>query len=101
MLYLLRDLQDGVIIPHSAEEATMNSAYTVVVLVSLVADFIALYALLRQRDIPLDTCFIISLTVADLLFGGTVFAMGTSNSKSLRGDSFNYLATNAYPCLLY
>lgn len=87
MLYLLRDLQDGVIIPHSAEEATMNSVYTVIVLVSLLADFIALYALLRQRDIPLDTCFIISLTVADLLFGATVFGMSISNSEFVAGDS--------------
>lgn len=69
MPYLLKDLHDGIIIPLSAREMTTNRVVTVLTFVSLCADIAAIYALVKQRNIPLDSRFLISMIAADFFFG--------------------------------
>ena len=71
MQYLLKDLQDGILIPFTHEEHSTNLFFIIVTLVSLVSDVVAIYALLKQKSIPFDSYYIISLTVTDLAFAIT------------------------------
>lgn len=68
MPYLLKDIHDGVLIPFTASEMASNTAVSVLTMLSLCFGTLAIYALLKQRDVPLDTRFILSLLFADLFF---------------------------------
>ena len=69
MPYLLKDLTDGVVIAFSFSEIAVNIALSIFTTMSVLADLIGLYALLKQRYIPLDSRFIVSIITADFLFG--------------------------------
>jgi hypothetical protein len=79
MVLLLRDLQDSVIVPFSSEASIANSISMSFVVSSLLADMLAIYALVKQQDIPPDTLFILSLIFADLFFGGTALVLTVAN----------------------
>ena len=69
MPYLLKDIHDGVFIQFTASEMASNAAVTVFTMLSLCFGTLAIYALLKQRDVPLDTRFILSMLFADFFFG--------------------------------
>ena len=89
MQYLLKDLQDGVLIPFTEEEKSTNLFFTIITLSSIIADIIALYALLKQKSIPLDSLYIVSLTVADLAFGVLCGVFLFTNGESCSWHSFS------------
>lgn len=67
--YMQRDIQDGVLIPFSMDERGTNIVSVVLTVISLGADSLAIYALVKQRYIPLDSRYIISIVCADLCYG--------------------------------
>ena len=77
---LLRDLQDGVIIPLTSEELSIAWVAIPIASISAIIDTVAIYALLKQRNIPLDTFFIISLACGDLIFALLVLVMEIINT---------------------
>ena len=72
-------IQDGVIIPFTASELTTAIAALPFFSVSLFADIISIYSLLKQRNIPLDTRFIISMIAADLGYALTCLIIAIIN----------------------
>ena len=81
MSYLLNDIHDGILIPFSDTEMASVIALSFFTLASILADLIAIYAIVKQRDIPLDTRFILSLILADLLFSLLCAALETTNGE--------------------
>lgn len=69
MVYYYKDLHDGIVFPIFTGEQTAELITGLVLgVLSSAADFLCLYALVKQRNIPQDSFFIISLTCADLAF---------------------------------
>lgn len=81
MSYLVNDINDGVLIPFSETEMASIKALSFFTLVSILADLMAIYAILKQRDIPLDTRFILSLVSADFLFSLLCAALEITNGE--------------------
>lgn len=74
---------DGSIIPFpDIVVLQIMRAVLALVYLSTLLDLLLLYALLKQRSIPVDTLFIISLTVSDLIFSVTMVIINTINGKS-------------------
>ena len=74
-MYLLKDITFE-LIPWSNDIVFATSLIAIELLLGLIVDSIIIYALLKQRDIPIDSQFILSLTVADFLFCFCFTAMG-------------------------
>lgn len=90
MPYLLKDLADGVVIPFSSSETAANIALSIFTLVSVLADSLAIYALLKQRSVPLDSRFIVSIITADFLFGLVCVIIQIINGKLPLLDAIMY-----------
>ena len=79
-MLLLKDFPaDGSVIPFSSQ----SSYYVLYLLVSelgiaIIVDVIVIIALIKQQQIPIDTLFILSLSIADLLFGVWIFVLGVT-----------------------
>ena len=82
MPYLLKDLTDGVVMPFSSSETAINIALSIFTIMSVLADLIAIYALLKQQSVPLDTRFIVSIITADFLFGLVCVIIQIINGRS-------------------
>lgn len=74
-MYLLKDITFE-LIPWSNEITGFTILIVAELFLGLLVDAIIIYALLKQRDIPIDSQFIISLTVADFLFSFFFTGMG-------------------------
>jgi hypothetical protein len=62
------DIHDGVLIPFSSREKMTNIVCLVLLIFSSAADCLAIYALVKQRYIPLDSRYLLSIVCADLFF---------------------------------
>lgn len=81
-MYLARDFpSDGSMIPFTDRQQTM--AFIAISEIGLCIPFgiLFLYALCRQRNIPMDSQFIISMIAADLAFSGMELILGSWISK--------------------
>ena len=96
---LLRDLIDGVVVPFSTEQLASNSILSVAASLSLFADILAIYALIKQGNIPHDTYYIISLTFADLGFALQAAIISVINGKSVLPialiETYQYIGSNS------
>ena len=89
MPYLLKDIEDGVLIAFSRSESVTNIIAAVFTIISVGADSLAIYALVKQRYIPADSRYLLSIVCADFCFGVIGIFTYTSN-----GNYFDWLATD-------
>jgi hypothetical protein len=66
-MILLKDITYD-IIPWSHEIMITTMVLVSELLLGIIIDILIIYSLLKQRDIPIDSQFILSLTIADFLF---------------------------------
>ena len=78
---LIKNLKDGEIIPFTQAQSASNIAVIICSLLSLSAVTVAISALVKQRSIPLDTRFIVSMLVADFLLALMCAIACTINGK--------------------
>lgn len=69
------------LVKFSPEQFTVNRVSTAMTGLSVIADILVVYALMRQSDIALDTYFIVSLTFGDLAFGILVLGINIVNGE--------------------
>ena len=94
------DLKDGKLIPFSETEARVDIIFLLLLSLSCLFDLVIMWSLWKQKTIPLDTQFIMSLSVADALFAvqGIVFQSIHGNLQTTYGyASLDYnIFTNYY-----
>ena len=76
-MLLLKDFPaDGSVIPFTSPDARIP-VYIIApeLAISIMVDIIVIIALIKQQDIQIDTLFIVSLSIADLLFGVVTFVL--------------------------
>lgn len=78
-MLLLEQINDAYPIHLSPEEMGVNLTVGFLTLISLVMDGIIIVAIVRQRNIPIDSRFILSLSIADALFAlmGSIVMIST------------------------
>lgn len=88
------DLQDGKLVPFSETEITVDIIFLLLLSLSCLFDSVIIWSLWKQKTIPLDTQFIMSLSVADALFAaqGIVF-------QSIHGNLHIILCTRSLSLL--
>ena len=83
-MYLARDFpSDGSMIPFTDGQQTMAFIAISEVGLCIPFDLLFLYALCRQRNIPMDSQFIISMIAGDLAFSGMELILGSWISKEI------------------
>ena len=81
---LLRDFPpNGTLIPYTSEQLASLFIMLPALAIAVLVDLIVLIALIWQRDIPIDTQFIISLTFGDFLFSLMEIMIGIGSGTSL------------------
>ena len=76
-MYFFKDLIDGEIYPLYSEPVLQIVLYYAIIGgLGVIVDSILLFALLKQRDIPLDSRFVISCIAGDLIFSFILFVGG-------------------------
>ena len=80
-MLLLKDIPaDGSVIPFSPPEARYILFLILPELaIAIIVDIITIIALIKQQEIPIDTLFIISLSIGDLFFAVRVRVRGISS----------------------
>jgi hypothetical protein len=96
MPLLLKDIQNGVIIPFSDSERSANLVVASFTTLSIGADLLAIYALLKQVYIPLDSRFILSMMLADLSFAIVIVVTFSINGKNTLFSFSQYLLILRY-----
>lgn len=90
-MYFLSELTDGIIYPKFTEtELILNGAVGVELILAFVLDCLLIYSLLKQRDLPTDSQFILSLSVADFFFSVMGLHVYITNCKSFRANVFTF-----------
>jgi hypothetical protein len=77
-MVLLKDFPvDGSVIPFASPAQRTTALYVVLpeIAIAIIVDLIIIVALMKQRQIPMDTQFIISLSFADILFSSMFFIL--------------------------
>ena len=77
-MLLLKDFPaDGTVIPFSSPQARYF-LYLIVpeLAMAIIVDVIVIIALIKQQQIPIDTLFILSLSIADFFFSVMIFVLG-------------------------
>ena len=80
---LLGDIQNRVLIPFTESEQVSAILFSILIFISASLSLFTAISLIRQSDIPLDTYFIISLSIADFCFGLDSFLIYVINGKLL------------------
>lgn len=99
---LLKDFPpNGTSIPYTREQLASLFIMLPALAVAILVDLIVLIALIWQRDIPIDTQFIISLTIGDFLFSLMEITIGIGSGTSFPfrvrcADSFSCCAFISY-----
>jgi hypothetical protein len=74
-MILLKDISFD-IIPWSNEIMITTMVLISVLVLGIIIDILIIYSLFKQRDLPIDSQFILSLTIADFLFCACFFVFG-------------------------
>lgn len=81
---LIKDFPtDASTIPFNPMQQTVMWISFAIFVISSVADILIITAMVKQRDIPIDTKFIISMTVADFLFSTMEIFIDVINGKDI------------------
>lgn len=80
MIYYLKDLVDGQVFPSfSQNEMILSLVIVCITVLGIMVSSLILYSLVKQRDIALDSRFVISLTIADIGFSLLILSINSIN----------------------
>jgi hypothetical protein len=77
-MYLLKDITAD-LIPWPNEILFSVIFICIELLLGIIINLVIIYSLLKQRDIPIDSQFILSLSVADFLFSASILGLDLFN----------------------
>ena len=80
MIYYLKDLVDGSVFPSFSQYEMILSLIIIVCnALGILVSSLIFYSLVNQRAIPLDSRFVISLTIADFSFSSLILSINSIN----------------------
>ena len=81
---LIKDFPANVsTIPFNPVQQSVMCVSFAIFVISSLADILIITAMVKQRDIPIDTKFIISMTAADFLFSTMEIVIDIINGKGM------------------
>lgn len=81
MTVFLKDLANGEIVPYSSDQIGAAITTVIIGILAILASLISLYSLLKQRNLDIDSYYLVSLTAADFAFSLHLLIYASTEGK--------------------